>query len=174
VESGAFDKSVAADAPWIGALFVDQTTGELPSREFVFMNWRQLTPRIALLAAGTFLMFVLGYTFTARLDGSARPQFQLEPSKVDFGTVRVGESTECSLTLHNPGKIRLLITSIKPSCQCVVSELATRSVEPGNSTVLKIRFTAANAGRKEQRIVFESNDPTKPVFALQVCAVAID
>ena len=126
------------------------------------------------VAASCFFLFSLGRTLRVRLGHQAGPYAVMEPMDVDVGSVTIGQEVRTKIVLHNRGGARLLVGKPKSSCQCVVSELETRSIEPGSSVSFEIVFLPRTAGPQKQTLVIKTNDPENKmlVFNLRADGVA--
>ncbi len=130
---------------------------------------------IAALLAGCFLLFIVGRGMGLRwVRPPLRPQAQIIPPEVNLGDVFLGDPIKRTFALKNAGTARLLIKSVRSTCQCTVPEISSKELAPGASEFVTVTFTATNKGTKLQRVVIETNDPQRPasIFTLRAEAAA--
>jgi hypothetical protein len=125
--------------------------------------------------AGGSLLFA-GGRFVGRRYFVYGPRIDLEPPKIDLGTIPVGKSIQFNCALRNLGNEPLLILEIKPSCHCTVVELPERSLPPGKSEEVVIQYTAATPGHRRAEMILQTNDQRTPssIWRLTANAVAVD
>ena len=79
------------------------------------------------------------------------PVIKFDRTEHDFGTVTDGEVIETSFTITNVGKSALIITDAKTTCGCTVPTWPKdKPVQPGESTVIKVKFNTAGKGGGRQ------------------------
>jgi hypothetical protein len=123
------------------------------------------------------LVFAAGRSVGPKLIGyRVGPILNVAPvsGDIQLGNVKVGEMVERHLTLFNKGDERLLISDVKSTCQCTVSELSARSLSPGAFTEMTIAFTAVTAGAKRQEVMLRTNDAHRPTVVLRISANAME
>ena len=100
----------------------------------------------------------------------AAPQIAVDNSVYSFGTVLEGVVVTHTFVLTNSGDATLTITSVRTSCGCTTTDLAKKSLAPGESVNLDTVFdTVGYGGRTVTKMIYiESNDPTQPKFVLQL------
>ena len=134
---------------------------------------RSSSIRYLWLAVVGFLLFAIGRALSFVGGSLPQPRAQLNESRVELGTVQVGQSVRYTVTLRNAGGARLLVLDLEPTCQCTVPELATRALAPGASVPLVVVFRPRSPGAKHQQVVVKTNDPINPALVLSLEAVAI-
>ena len=128
-----------------------------------------LRPRGLLLALGLAALAPL-----AGADGAAGPRLAVEPAAFDFGNVRAEKTLQKDLALRNFGDAELVIRKVSTTCGCTVAGGYRKRVAPGASTTLRISFTTpAAAGRTEQTVSIETNDPERPKVEIKVAATVV-
>ncbi|GAA5042413.1 hypothetical protein GCM10011506_44870 [Marivirga lumbricoides] len=91
------------------------------------------------------------------------PRLQVEEDTYDFGHVNVGEVLTHSFLIQNTGKDKLNIRKMKPTCNCLQTELKERDFKGGSTGEIKVTFdTAGTGGSQVKRVTVFSNDPRKP------------
>jgi uncharacterized protein DUF1573 len=111
----------------------------------------------------------------AAADGFTGARLAVEPPSFDFGNVRPEKTLRKDLVLRNFGTAELKITKVSTTCGCTVAGAYRKSVAPGASTTLRISFTTPTAaGRTEQTVTIETNDPERPKVEVKVSATVVD
>ena len=109
-----------------------------------------------------------------RADGSAGARLAVEPASFDFGNVRPEKRLLKELMLRNFGDADLVIKKVSTTCGCTVAGAYLDRVPPGGSTTLRIAFTTpAGAGRTQQTVTIETNDPERPKVDIKVSATVV-
>jgi len=90
---------------------------------------------------------------------SPRPEFPplvLDRDEVDFGYVLVGDTKIEEVVLFNRGDFPLTVQALHTACPCTEVEVEPRTIEPGTSSILTLRYTAQSyphvAPRRATRI----------------------
>ncbi len=99
----------------------------------------------------------------------AAPTIYVAMPVYDFGSVTEGIAVTHTFILKNTGDDVLEISGVRASCGCTTAELATDSIEPGESVDLEVLVdTAGFGGTISKSITVYSNDPETPVLNLRV------
>ena len=99
----------------------------------------------------------------------AAPTIYVVMPVYDFGSVAEGIAVTHTFMLENTGDEVLEISGVRASCGCTTAELATDSIEPGESVALEVLVdTAGFGGTISKSITVYSNDPGTPAFSLRV------
>jgi rhodanese-related sulfurtransferase len=91
----------------------------------------------------------LGYTNVINLAGGINgykeqnEAIEISPVTRDLGTVIYGEISEAEFTLTNFSTQKLEITKVSTSCSCTSAEVEKDSLEPYESTLVKVSFNPA-------------------------------
>ena len=110
----------------------------------------------------------------AGADDPPRGRLAVEPPAFDFGNVRPEKTLQKELRLRNFGDAELVIRKVSTTCGCTVAGAYRKRVAPGASTTLRISFTTpAAAGRTEQTVSIETNDPERPKVDVKVAATVV-
>ena len=87
----------------------------------------------------------------------------------DFGKVTAGDVVSYTYIFTNIGTETLTLSSVAPSCGCTTAGDWSRSVEPGKTGTIPIRFASANAaGPVGKTVTVNCNDPATPTVVLQI------
>jgi uncharacterized protein DUF1573 len=121
-----------------------------------------------------FMLALVADAPLARADGLQGARLAVEPPSFDFGNVRPEKTLQKELALRNLGDGVLLIKKVSTTCGCTVAGPYLKRVAPGASTTLRISFTTpAAAGRTEQTVTIETNDPEHPKAEVKVAATVV-
>lgn len=104
----------------------------------------------------------------------AQPAIAFSETGLDFGDVTVGNSgNDLTFEVQNNGQGNLEVGNISVSGAnaadfTFVNVSAPQSIAPNSSYVVTVRFTPQSEGQKYATILVESNDPTKPRYAIVI------
>ncbi|MCS7163248.1 MAG: DUF1573 domain-containing protein [Bacteroidia bacterium] len=95
------------------------------------------------------------------------PRAQFEATSYDYGKIRAGEKVTHEFRLTNGGKKPLIIRKVKASCGCTAVAPDKSTLQPGESTVIKVTFdSTGRSGRDSKSVTVITNDPRQPVVHL--------
>ena len=81
-------------------------------------------------------------------------------TQFDFGTIEKGTPVTHSFEFRNNGDAPLLITNVKTSCGCTVSDYPKEPIMPGDSEMIKVTYNAAKSGLFNKKVTVYSNAET--------------
>lgn len=101
---------------------------------------------------------------------TAAPKAVFEPTKIDLGTIRMGEKTQSKFTIRNEGDQPLAVSKIQSSCPCVsVDAPPAPSIEPGQSLEFPITYDSEDKhGVRGATIAVTTNDPVEPIGIVEL------
>ena len=106
-----------------------------------------------------------------QIDSENAPVLTFEKVVHDFGSIGPSSSSTTEFAFSNTGKGVLKIERFHAPCGCTVPELAKKEYGPGESGIIKVRFTApAGAASAVKPIYVYSNDPKNPQLELTIKA----
>ena len=109
---------------------------------------------------------------TAAPAAPAKPsgaKIQFATPVYDFGKLTAGEVVNYTYIFTNVGTETLTLTSVAPSCGCTTAGDWSRSVEPGKTGNIPIRFASAQySGPVGKTVTVNCNDPAQPTVVLQI------
>jgi hypothetical protein len=144
-----------------------------------FKKNRTSTPLFLLiLAVAIVSLAIYGYFRATPVYQTQRdlPRIEITPKFFDFGELEYGKIAEHSFLVKNSGKGILEIKRVATSCACTKAKVAKEILEPGEQTLLFVRYdTGAMSGPhgkgKQERIVWiQSNDPKNPQVEINITA----
>ncbi len=88
-----------------------------------------------------------------------------ETDIVDYGTIEQGADPYREFKFTNTGKEPLIITNAKGSCGCTIPEWPKEPINPGESSVIKVRYDTKRIGAFTKTVTISSNatTPTKVI-----------
>ncbi len=98
-----------------------------------------------------------------------QPSILVENPVFDFGAVPQGKIVEHVFTVKNQGNAPLRIRQIRTTCGCTVGNVTKRTIPPGETSALSIRFdTKGRQGPQSKSVFVRSNDPKQPTLTCKV------
>jgi len=98
---------------------------------------------------------------------SKAPQLTFASYSIDLGSIKGGLAAEKEILFTNTGKQELQLKSIQPNCSCVTAAASKTSLNPGESSTIRVSFNAEDrSGTQNKSISIYSNDPKNPVQRL--------
>lgn len=89
----------------------------------------------------------------------------------DFGPVRKGSIVEHEFIFANNTLNPVKIVGLDSSCGCAVSEVAKKTIPPGENTAIKVKFDSADyLGPVKQYIYVHTDDKEHPLRKLVIKA----
>ncbi len=111
-------------------------------------TWWSRTGHVALLALATYSLVT-----------TARAELKAEPSTVDLGRARQQKTIDATVKLVNAGVKPLEIFRVAADCSCTAAVPEKTSLNPGESTDLKITFeTRSYQGEVHRRLLVQTSD----------------
>jgi hypothetical protein len=95
---------------------------------------------------------------------------KVDPYTWDMGQIKRGEVLKRLFNLKNESDRVLNITGINTSCNCTVSEVKNKTLLPGQSTEVTVRFNSRgySPGPLQQHVYINTDDPNRPVLKFTV------
>jgi hypothetical protein len=111
---------------------------------------------------------------TANAEEVAGPRIRVEPTTFDFGKVRPRRTLRKEFRVRNLGDMPLAIGRVSKSCRCTGAIVEETTVEPGDSTPLRVWLETRNAsGPIEEQVLLNSNDPQTPLLKILLRATVV-
>ena len=97
----------------------------------------------------------------------AQPKISPSEEIFDFGNITEGDVVSHNFVITNSGTENLVIDKIRASCGCTAADPDKNTLEPGESTKVKVSFDSKNRKGVQKKYVYVfSNDPEKPQLRL--------
>lgn len=93
----------------------------------------------------------------------ATANFNWEETTHDFGEIVKNVAATHEFNFTNTGDVPLVISSVKGSCGCTVTDYTRESIAPGESGLVKATYNAANVGAFHKTVTVTANTPNGPV-----------
>lgn len=104
---------------------------------------------------------------------TSAPEITFETLEHNFGKVHAGEKAGWYFKYKNTGSEPLLITSVRASCGCTVTEYQKEPLSPGKEGLIKVVFdTSGRSGKQSKSITIETN-AHQPKVLLKISAEII-
>ncbi len=135
--------------------------GGLVGGAVAFVQVRNDLPPVTELPGGTMLV----------VPGSKEKMAhaKVEEPHYDFGTMQRGTAKSHNFTITNSGDAPLKLKAGTTSCKCTLSEVSESAIAPGESTQVKVQWTAkADNGPFRQTANIMTNDPLQSTVELTV------
>ncbi len=99
-------------------------------------------------------------------DPSAMAKFKWNETTHNFGKIEQGKPVTVEFEFTNTGKIPLVISAVKGSCGCTVTDYTKQPVPPGKKGVVKATYnaTAFGAFNKSIRVTANVEGGTEMLF----------
>lgn len=97
-------------------------------------------------------------TLTIGCQPKKSPRLVFSKYEIDFG--KVGEGTNCStsVTIYNKGNAKLNLLNVGTDCPCTKVQVANRTIDAGDSTILHITLeTKGKVGDTENFVIIQAN-----------------
>lgn len=88
---------------------------------------------------------------------------------IHFDTVFSGDIVTASYTLHNKGKVPLIISEVENTCGCTSTIVGKEVIQPSEKTTIKVKFnTEGWMGEQEKEIkVWTNTTPSIQILRLE-------
>ncbi len=107
------------------------------------------------------LVFII-FLFCCALRGFSQ-KMEFKAPKYNFGFVHEGDTVRISYEFKNTGSKSLKITDYTVGCGCTVMETPADSINPGEISVIKVRFdTHEKYDRQDRTVTIISNAINSP------------
>ncbi|GAB5400609.1 MAG: DUF1573 domain-containing protein [Aureisphaera sp.] len=97
----------------------------------------------------------------------AQANIEFKQETVDYGQIAKGSDGVRSFEFTNTGNEPLIISDVKSSCGCTVPEKPKDPVQPGESSVIKVKYDTKRVGKIRKTITVYSN-ASEPIKALKI------
>ncbi|HEX3600713.1 MAG TPA: DUF1573 domain-containing protein [Lacipirellulaceae bacterium] len=106
---------------------------------------------------------------TEKASTEALPRAQVDEQHYNFGTMQRGTSKEHEFTIRNVGGAPLKLRAGTTSCKCTLSEVSEAPIAPGETTHVKLHWTAkSDNGPFRQSANIMTNDPLQSTLELTI------
>jgi hypothetical protein len=126
------------------------------------------------LLAVLVIAIIAAALLTSIPNATGPPRIQVSPDSFDFGKMEP-KAAEQVFSLKNVGGMPLEILKISTSCGCTTAWADSETVQPGEETVLHVKFDPnampkTVAGKVLRVVYLKSNDPETPELEIEITA----
>ncbi len=108
-----------------------------------------------------------------QLDSRSIPRLSLDRTRGKFGNIAIDDSASTEIDLINTGESTLLISELQVVDLDFAASFGSRSVEPGESTTLFLRYAPDGRGASVDTIRFTTNDPDNTTVSIPVSGTGV-
>lgn len=84
-------------------------------------------------------------------------KFQWEATEYDFGQIEQNIPVTHEFTFTNNGEVPLIISNVKGSCGCTVTDYSKEPIPPGKTGIVKATYNAKSMGQFYKSITVTAN-----------------
>lgn len=95
--------------------------------------------------------------FSVTGQGTKNPKMVFKSTTIDYGIVETNADPVRIFHFTNTGNSPLLITDVKGSCGCTVSEYPHDAIAPGQSASIRVKYDTKRPGVFSKNITVTSN-----------------
>jgi hypothetical protein len=114
-----------------------------------------LVAMVAMLTTPLFSQQLAAINF--RLPGLETPEFAWDMTTHDFGKIKLNNPVTHEFRFTNSGDGPLVISSVKASCGCTVTDYSKDPIAPGTEGYVKATYNAAKAGVFTKSVTVNAN-----------------
>ncbi len=100
------------------------------------------------------------------------PEFAWMDTSYDFGRIEIGSPVTHEFTFTNTGDAPLVISSVKASCGCTVTDFTKDPINPGQTGYVLTKYDASKAGTFSKTVSVMSN--TDEIVVLTIRGEVVD
>jgi len=94
---------------------------------------------------------------TQEVSKDGAPIATFKKAEHDFGTVKKGSKNETEFEVTNTGNADLVIINASASCGCTVPDYQKTPIKPGESSKIKVVFSANSPGMQSKTVTLTTN-----------------
>lgn len=102
-------------------------------------------------------LILMAASINPGVTGFGMAKFSWTKTTHDFGKIPQGTPVSAEFKFKNSGDVPLVISSVKGSCGCTVTDYTKEAVAPGKEGVVKATFNAASAGVFNKTVTVTAN-----------------
>ncbi|MCC5945825.1 MAG: DUF1573 domain-containing protein [Bernardetiaceae bacterium] len=116
-----------------------------------------------------FLIFLAVLIFISTTMALAQADIHFEEDRYEFGEVKEGQKVKRTFTYKNTGNAPLILSDLRTTCGCTVSEWDKNPLPPGEQNKITVVFdTKGKVGRQHKTVSVLSNSAQNPVAKLRL------
>ena len=98
---------------------------------------------------------------------SDAPVFNWAATVFDFGKVKLNAPATHEFTFTNKGNAPLIISNVKASCGCTVTEYTKEAIAPGQKGFVKATYNSAHEGTFTKTVTINANTDEAVVLTIK-------
>lgn len=102
------------------------------------------------------------------------PRLAVGSTNYNFGKLEKGQKAIAKFRIKNTGRQPLVIQGVKSPCNCIQYRVSEKSLKPGQTALLELRYTAAVLNEQSEQVTVFSNDIVVPTLRLTLKANVIE
>lgn len=128
--------------------------------KIVYKNRKMKKKTLVIWAA---CIAIIGFTSMIVAAG----EFKFEKETHEFGDIPQNKPAKYAFKFSNIGSSPIIISGVKPSCDCSVAEFTKTPVKPGETGTVTVTYNASAKGPFTKQFIMKSNTKT-PVKTLTI------
>jgi len=85
------------------------------------------------------------------------PELTVDKEVHDYGTIEQGANGECKFKVTNTGDAPLILSRCKGSCGCTVPKCDPQPIQPGEFTLITVKYDTKRLGPINKSVTITSN-----------------
>jgi uncharacterized protein DUF1573 len=110
--------------------------------------------------------FIKNHQNQEHTEGTKLTTVRLSKSLIDVGERKAHSDVKASYVIYNTGSGDLYIQSVVPDCHCTVADYSTKPIPPNDSSIITLKYDAANPGPFQSSAVMTSNCSSSPTLLI--------
>jgi hypothetical protein len=108
------------------------------------------------------ILFISIFILLTSLFNKNGPILSLDKELHDYGVIDYGSNGNSEFIIKNTGNKILVISDIKSNCGCTIVNSRKKTIEPGDSSVIRVKYDTKRPGAINKKIFIISNDIYNP------------
>ncbi len=108
------------------------------------------------------ILLALSAALVMALGVHAQAEIEFEKNVHDFGTMKQHGDATTEFKFTNTGSEPLIISNAKGSCGCTVPEWPREPIQPGESSVIRVKYDSKRIGPINKSVTITSNGSEQP------------
>ena len=96
------------------------------------------------------------------------PMIAVDKEVHDYGDITFGGDGACEFKVTNTGTEPLNLTSCKGSCGCTVPVCDTKPIQPGESSIVTVKYDTKRPGPINKSVTINSNAVNTPAKTVRI------
>ena len=103
------------------------------------------------------------------------PRATVQVIDYNFGNIARGSTVSHKFYISNNGGALLVLSDVRASCGCTVTQLDKTEIHPGDSATLTVQFDSDHkSGPQKKTIYVRTNDPNHPILRMHISGDVLD